>query len=91
MNTKIILPLTGLALAGAYTWAQDGNSKPNVILFIVDDLGYCDLSCYGSSFYETPNIDRLASEGVRFTSAYAGCALSSPTRASIMTGKNPAR
>lgn len=68
-----------------------GHSHPNIILFIVDDLGYSDSSCYGSSFYETPNIDILASQGVRFTSAYAGSSLSSPTRASIMTGKNPAR
>jgi arylsulfatase A len=66
-------------------------TKPNVILINVDDLGWIDLSCYGSRFYETPNIDRLASRGVRFTNAYAACAVCSPTRAAILTGLYPAR
>ena len=63
---------------------------PNIVFFLVDDLGWTDVGCYGSSFYETPNIDRLAEEGVRFTSAYAACHVCSPTRASIITGKYPA-
>ncbi len=65
-------------------------SRPNVIFILIDDLGWMDLGCYGSSFYETPNLDRLAHEGVRFTQAYAACPVCSPTRASIMTGKYPA-
>lgn len=65
--------------------------KPNVVFFLVDDLGWSDVGCYGSRFYETPNIDRLATEGVRFTNAYAACHVCSPTRASILTGKYPAR
>jgi arylsulfatase A-like enzyme len=66
-------------------------SKPlNVVLFLVDDLGWKDVGCYGSSFYETPNIDKLAQEGVRFTNAYAACHVCSPTRASLLTGKYPA-
>lgn len=65
------------------------NPKPNVIFILLDDFGYTDTGCYGSRFYETPNIDRLAGEGVRFTDAYAACPVSSPTRASIMTGKYP--
>lgn len=64
-------------------------TKPNVIFILLDDYGYTDLGCYGSSFYETPNIDRLASEGIRFTDAYASCPVSSPTRASVMTGRYP--
>ena len=56
-----------------------------------DVLGWCDLAFYGSSFYETPNIDQLAKDGVRFTQAYAACHVCSPTRASILTGKYPAR
>ena len=64
--------------------------KPNVVFFLVDDLGWSDVGCYGSSFYETPHIDRLAKEGVRFTSGYAACHVCSPTRASILTGKYPA-
>ena len=64
---------------------------PNFVFILVDDLGWKDLGCYGSTFYETPNIDRLAASGVRFTQAYAACPVCSPTRASIMTGKYPAR
>ena len=64
--------------------------SPNVIFFLVDDLGWSDLGCYGSEFYETPNIDKLANEGVRFTDAYSACHVCSPTRASILTGKYPA-
>ena len=65
--------------------------KPNIILFFVDDLGWTDLGCYGSDLYETPNIDKLASEGVKFTNAYSACTVCSPSRAAIMTGKYPAR
>jgi arylsulfatase A-like enzyme len=68
---------------------KSNNPKPNVIFILLDDFGYTDLGCYGSKFYETPNIDRLAREGVRFTNAYAACPVSSPTRASILTGKYP--
>ena len=68
----------------------EGNS-PNVVLFVVDDLGWMDLSCQGSDYYHTPNIDSLALRGVRFTNAYAAAAICSPTRASILTGKYPAR
>lgn len=64
---------------------------PNVILFLVDDLGWTDVGCYGSDLYQTPFIDQLAAEGVKFTNAYASCTVCSPTRASIMTGKYPAR
>jgi len=65
--------------------------KPNIILFFIDDLGWTDLGCYGSDLYETPNIDRLATEGIRFTNAYSACTVCSPSRAAIMTGKYPAR
>jgi arylsulfatase A-like enzyme len=65
--------------------------KPNFIFILVDDLGWADLGCYGSTFHETPNIDRLAAGSMRFTNAYAACPVCSPTRASIMTGKYPAR
>lgn len=65
--------------------------KPNIIFILIDDMGWKDLGCYGSDFYETPVIDRLAVEGVTFTEAYAACPVCSPSRASIMTGKYPAR
>lgn len=70
---------------------DNGKEKLNIIFFLVDDLGYMDVGYNGSSFYETPNVDRFAKEGVRFTQAYAACHVCSPTRASIMTGKYPAR
>lgn len=65
--------------------------KPNIIIVLVDDLGWTDLASYGSELFETPNLDRLAGEGVRFTNAYAPCAVCSPSRASLQTGLNPAR
>ena len=65
--------------------------KLNFILILIDDLGWMDSGCYGSRFYETPNIDRLAAEGMRFTDGYAACAVCSPTRAAVMTGRYPAR
>jgi arylsulfatase A-like enzyme len=64
---------------------------PNVVLILSDDLGWADLSCYGSSFYETPNLDRLASQGIRFTNGYSSCPVCSPARAGLLTGKYPAR
>jgi len=72
--------------------AQSGRKKKlNVIFFLVDDMGWADLGYEGSKFYETPNIDRFAKENVRFTQAYAACHVCSPTRASIISGKYPAR
>ena len=69
----------------------EAEAKPNIVLVLVDDLGWTDLACQGSTFYETPNIDRLAENGMRFTDAYAACAVCSPTRAAVMTGRYPAR
>ncbi len=65
--------------------------KPNVVFLLVDDLGWSDLGCYGSTFYDTPNLDQLATQSVRFTNAYAACPVCSPTRAAIMTGRHPVR
>jgi arylsulfatase A len=65
--------------------------RPNIVFILADDLGYAQLGCYGSEYYQTPNLDQLAREGMQFTDAYAACAVCSPTRASIMTGKYPAR
>ena len=80
--TLIVLGLFRSAFAAA---------QPNIVLFLIDDLGWKDVGCYGSTFYKTPNIDRLAAHGVRFTNGYAACAVCSPTRAAILTGKYPAR
>ena len=73
------------------TFAAEIVSQPNIIFILVDDMGWTDLGCQGSKFYETPNIDRLARESMRFTQAYAACTVCSPTRAALMTGKYPAR
>jgi len=68
-----------------------GKTRLNFVFILIDDLGWTDTGCYGSSFYETPHIDSLAMAGMRFTNAYASCPVCSPTRASILTGKYPAR
>ena len=66
-------------------------TKTNFVFFLVDDLGWADVGCNGSTFYETPNIDKLAASGMRFTNGYAACPVCSPTRASILTGRHPVR
>jgi len=93
-----VFSLTSFAcsiLAGANgAFADESLAKstpPNVILIVVDDMGWMDLSCQGSDYYKTPNIDRIAQEGMRFTNGYAACAVCSPTRAALQTGRYPAR
>ena len=66
--------------------AQHKNPRPNIVFIMADDLGWSDLGVTGSDFHETPNIDRLASEGLRFDNAYAAAANSAPSRACLMTG-----
>lgn len=91
MNCKYCLSAGILSLLGveeAMAVERPGDSdKPNIIFILADDFGWKDLSCMGSEYYETPNIDRLATQGMLFTNAYAACQVSSPSRASIMTGK----
>lgn len=85
---KRLLPLAALAAA---PFACALTDKPNFVFILIDDMGWADIGADGSRYYRTPNIDRLASQGVRFTNGYASCAVCSPTRASIMTGRTPAR
>src|ERR1700712_4952451 len=85
---RAILALTIFLSASA---SAQTLKRLNIVFILADDLGWRDLGCYGSSFYETPHLDKLASQGMRFTQAYAACSVCSPTRASIMTGKYPAR
>jgi len=81
-----------VALAiGSGAKAKPAARKPNFVFFLIDDLGWSDVGCYGNKFNETPNIDRLAAQGMRFTDAYAACPVCSPTRASIVAGQYPAR
>jgi len=102
LNRRAFLKATGIAatlgLGGIVKAAGLGDGRgqqpprrPNFVFFLIDDMGWKDLGCFGSTFYETPNIDRLAAQGMRFTNAYAACPVCSPTRASIMTGRYPAR
>ena len=91
INRSFLL-LTGSFFLSTIASAQEElKKKPNVLFILADDLGYTDLSCMGSKFYETPNIDQIASNGMVFTNGYAACQVCSPSRASILTGKFPAR
>ena len=75
------------ALVGLTAFAQN-TDKPNIIFILCDDMGYGDLACYGQPYIQTPNIDRMASEGMLFTQAYAGSPVSAPSRATLMTGQH---
>ena len=66
-------------------------TQPNIILIFIDDLGWGDIGCYGNDFIDTPNIDKLAKEGMRFTDSYAAGAVCSPTRCAVQSGQNQAR
>lgn len=71
--------------------ARAQQEKPNIIFILTDDMGYTDLGCYGNPYNQTPNIDQLAAQGMRFSQAYVASPICSPSRAAIMTGKHPAR
>lgn len=83
MNLRIAFSI--IASVGSVGYAQD---RPNIIYIMCDDMGYGDLGCYGQQLISTPNIDRMASEGMRFTQAYAGSPVSAPSRACFMTGQH---
>src|SRR4051794_4159948 len=81
-----------LVLAGVSSLiAAPPVSKLNVVIILADDFGWKDLKNYGSGVYQTPHIDKLAQEGMKFTQNYSACTVCSPTRAALMTGKYPAR
>ena len=90
MNTLKSLSVWGsLLLSATASWAQtNAQSQPNILIILCDDMGYGDLGCYGQPFIRTPHIDQLASEGMRFTQAYAGSPVSAPSRATLMTGQH---
>ena len=91
MRILVLLSVVSLLFCSVNTDAAKQSAKPNVILVLVDDMGWMDLSCQGSDFYRTPNVDRLAKEGILFTNGYAACAVCSPTRAAVQTGRYPHR
>lgn len=91
-NRRRFLSTTACALTGLYgSQGQAARRPPNIVLILIDDLGWKDLGCYGSRHIATPNIDRFAEESMRFTQAYSNCPVCSPSRAALLTGKNPAR
>ena len=86
-----MIPIWILILVGFFAFRIDAAKRPNLILMLADDLGWADLSCYGNDLHQTPNLDRLAKQGVRFTDAYSASPVCTPTRAAILTGLHPAR
>ncbi len=95
MNQPLSYGLPLLLLGSCMTPCASANASasdtPNIIVILIDDMGYTDIACDGSLYHRTPNIDSLARAGMHFTSAYSACTVSSPTRAAMMTGKYPAR
>src|SRR5918992_4097283 len=88
---RLYLAFAVLLLSGAALRAADPPQRLNVIVILADDLGWTDLACYGSDLHETPHLDRLAKDGMKFSQAYSACTVCSPTRAALLTGKYPAR
>jgi arylsulfatase A-like enzyme len=87
----VVLAVLGLLAGAGAARAETAPERSNIVFFLVDDLGWADLGCYGSSFYETPQIDALAASGMRFTDAYSAGSVCSPTRAALLTGRHPVR
>ena len=85
---KTLLPLTAFGCVQGNDANPKKQQKPNIIYIMCDDMGYGDLGCYGQQYILTPNIDRMAKEGMRFTQAYAGAPVSAPSRACFMTGQH---
>ena len=91
MRHQKVFSLIGISFAGMVMTPVIAQVKPNIVLIFMDDLGYGDLSCYGASLYKTPNLDRMASQGIRFTSFLAAQAVCSASRAGLLTGCYPNR
>jgi len=87
-SIKVALGTGLLTAISLYSNAANNSSKPNIIFILCDDMGYGDLGCYGQKYIQTPNLDRMAQEGMLFTQAYAGSPVSAPSRASLMTGQH---
>ena len=86
-----VILLAALAVLPVRASAKEPERPPNIVFILADDLGINDLGCYGRKDQPTPNLDRLAGQGLRFSSAYSAASICSPTRAAILTGKSPAR
>jgi arylsulfatase A-like enzyme len=86
---SIVFCSVGLVVLLALSSCQP--SRPNIIYIMTDDMGYGDLSCYGQKNFSTPNLDKLAAQGVKFVNAYSAAPVCTPTRTAFMTGRFPAR
>src|SRR5882724_3525165 len=99
MNTKVIISITGIVLAvglqsfSVATAAETAAKadRPNIVIIYIDDMGYADIGPFGAKGYTTPNLDRMASEGMKFTSFYSAQAVCSASRTALMTGCYPNR
>ncbi len=91
ISKKITIALGWLLIVQCISAVAAEHRKPNVVFFLVDDLGSGEVGCYASKFHETPNIDALAAQGMKFTTAYSPSAVCSPSRAALLTGRSPAR
>ena len=94
MNIKFksvigFLVLIGISTISISQEKDNGQKKPNIIVFLADDLGFGDLGCYGNPIIKTPNIDKFAKEGVLLTDCHSGGTICSPSRAALLTGRNP--
>jgi len=87
----VLVLMVGMVLSSPHHAKAVAGKKPNIVFILADDLGYADLSSYGSTWVRTPNLDKLAAEGIRFTDFYAPAGVCTPTRASLMTGSYPKR
>ena len=88
---RFTVPCLAVLFALLSGTGSTASSRPNFVFFLVDDLGWADVGCFGSTYHETPKIDALCESGMKFTDGYAACPVCSPTRASIMTGRHPVR
>jgi hypothetical protein len=98
MNRRHFLGLAAITGTGLFTGCVTGSTpqtaklnKPNILFILIDDMGWKDIACAGSTYYETPHIDELAANGMRFVNAYSSSPVCTPSRGAIFSGKNPAR
>src|SRR4051812_43212203 len=91
MTNQKFLFIFIILISFQFSFAQKKDSRPNIIYMMLDDAGYADLSCYGRKDYQTPNLDKLCSQGVKFMNAYATAPVCTPTRVAFMTRRYPAR